>query len=268
MSAFPAQKCGHCRACSASSRNTADTLGEMSLFDATAVTPPGPCSRCGKAVGVTSVFCPDCGQSTISPLPAPPEKVSLNEPEPAVVSASEPAGAASDAPLRTTGWLRRSLNLGKKPLIEEELAGASSPFAGEVEPTREMSLFDIHDAENVAIEKPRRASAAPRYVLKFDGGVTVTVGTTPGVVGVKPASDEVDDTVHRIVVEDTTATVAAEHLEFGVKNGVFWVKDLKTVAGTVVEEPGSPALQCIPYDLYSIVRGTRVVMGEMGFSLH
>jgi len=36
----------------------------------------------------------------------------------------------------------------------------------------------------------------------------------------------------------------------------------------VVEEPGSPALQCIPYDTYPLVRGSRVVMGEVAFTLH
>jgi hypothetical protein len=47
----------------------------------------------------------------------------------------------------------------------------------------------------------------------------------------------------------------------------LWVKDLKTVNGTVVEEPGSPALQCIPYDKYFVVRGSRVGLGSLFFTL-
>ncbi len=130
-----------------------------------------------------------------------------------------------------------------------------------------MSLFDIEQAENVATEKPaRRQAPGVRFVLKFSNGLSVTVGNKNGVIGVKPVVDGED--VFRICVEDETDTVAPEHCEFGVENGVFWVHDLKTVAGTVVEEPGAPALQCIPYERYSLVRGSRVGLGGLSFTLH
>jgi len=94
------------------------------------------------------------------------------------------------------------------------------------------------------------------------------VGEMPGIIGVKPASENDPAEVQRITVDDDTDTVAPEHLEFGVKNGVLWVKDLKTVNGTVVEEPGSRPLQCIPYDTYSVVRGSTVTLGSLSFTLH
>lgn len=173
----------------------------------------------------------------------------------------EPEAEASPS---TTGWLRRSLSLGKKP---EAPAVVDTPVAASHDQeTQAMSLFEIEQAEAVAKEKaPRRAQAAIRFTLTFDGGPTVTLGETPGVMGVKPVVE--GDPLFRVVVDDPTDTVAPEHCEFGADNGVFWVKDLKTVNGTVVEEPGSPALQCIPYDKYFVVRGSRVGLGSLFFTL-
>ena len=131
-----------------------------------------------------------------------------------------------------------------------------------------MSLFDIEEAERTAQQKPRTQRAPIRFVLKFSHGPQITVGDMPGIIGVKPASENDSADVQRITVDDDTDTVAPEHLEFGFKNGVLWVKDLKTVNGTVVEEPGSRPLQCIPYDTYSVVRGSTVTLGSLSFTLH
>lgn len=193
----------------------------------------------------------------VNPLPAPalePTEEAQVEPAP-VENPLEPEA-------RTTGWLRRSLSLGKKPVIPEPEASGAPP-----EETQVMSLFDIEQAEAAATEKPpRRQSPGVRFVLNFSNGLSVTVGNSTGVIGVRPVVD--GEGVFRVCVQDETETVAPEHCEFGVENGVFWVHDLKTVAGTVVEEPGSPALQCIPYERYSLVRGSRVGLGELSFTLH
>lgn len=245
--------------CSLAHPNRPGTLWRMSLFDATEVRPPAPCSRCGEKVHASSLFCPQCGQSSVRPKPAPPAP--QEAPAPEVPPAPEPE---PDAPSSTTGWLRRSLSLGKKP--ETSAAVESAPLASQDQETQAMSLFEIEQAEAVAKEKaPRRAQAAIRFTITFDDGKTVTVGETPGVMGVKPVAE--DDPLLRFYVDDPTDTVAPEHVEFGVDNGVFWVKDLKTVNGTVVEEPGSPAIQCIPYDKYFVVRGSRVGLGSLFFTL-
>ena len=245
--------------CSPALSNHPGTLWRMSLFDATEVRPPAPCSRCGEKVHASSLFCPQCGQSSVRPKPAPPTV--KEAPIPEVTPEPEPE---ADTPPSTTGWLRRSLSLGKKP---EAPAVVESPApASQDQKTQAMSLFDIEQAEAVAKEKaPRRAQAAIRFTVTFDDGHSVTIGETPGVMGVKPVAE--DDPLLRVCLEDPTDTVAPEHLEFGVDNGVFWVKDLKTVNGTVVEEPGSPALQCIPYDKYFVVRGSRVGLGSLFFTL-
>ena len=225
----------------------------MSLFDASEVRPPQACSRCATLVQASSLFCPRCGQSTVHPRPAEPA-VDAEVPTAPEAPAPEPERAA------TTGWLRRSLSLGKKPLVAPD-----NPTPTDAE-TQQMSLFEIEQAEAVALEKtPRRAQAGIRFVLKFDDGASVTVGDRDGILGVKPVVDP--DPIFRVCLDDPTDTVAPEHLQFGVDAGVFWVQDLKTVNGTVVEEPGSPVLQCIPYEKYFVVRGSRVGLGSLFFTL-
>ena len=202
----------------------------------------------------------------VRPKPAPPT------PEPGAVEApAEDTSAEPEEPdtlSKATGWLRRSLNLGKKADSQPEPEASEPVSVPEEEPTQVMSLFDIEEAERVATQKPRTQRAPIRFVLKFSHGPQITVGEMQGIIGVKPVNDQDASDLQRITVDDDTDTVAPEHLEFGVKNGVFWVKDLKTVNGTVVEEPGARALQCIPYDAYSLVRGSTVTLGSLSFTLH
>jgi len=203
----------------------------------------------------------------VRPKPAPetPEPGANSEPTevpPPTEEQDEP-----DTLSKATGWLRRSLNLGKKTDVVPDQAPAEATEAQE-EPTQVMSLFDIEEAERVAEQKRRPQRAPVRFVLKFAHGAQITVGDMPGIMGVKPPSEDDSAEIQRITLDDETDTVAPEHLEFGVKNGVFWVKDLKTVNGTVVEEPGARPLQCIPYDTYSIVRGSTVTLGALAFTLH
>jgi hypothetical protein len=167
--------------------------------------------------------------------------------------------------MTTTGWLRRSLNLGKKPPVVEASPAMEAPPVS-LEETQQMSLFDIEQAEAVALKKAKRQPAGIRFVLNFSDRTSHTVGETPGVIGVKPVVE--GDEVFRIFVDDDTDTVAPEHLEFGVEKGVFWVQDLKTVNGTVVEEPESHAIQCVPYEKYFVVRGSTIRMGSLSFTLN
>ncbi len=202
----------------------------------------------------------------VRPKPAPPTPEPVAVEAPAEDNSTEPE--EPDTLSKATGWLRRSLNLGKTTDIQPEPTGSEPVSVPEEEPTQVMSLFDIEEAERVATQKPRNQRAPIRFVLKFSHGPQITVGEMPGIIGVKPVSDQDPSDIQRITVDDDTDTVAPEHLEFGVKNGVFWVKDLKTVNGTVVEEPGTRALQCIPYDTYSLVRGSTVTLGSLSFTLH
>lgn len=193
----------------------------------------------------------------IRPRPTPPAPAPIPEP----VVDREPA-VEQEPSVTTTGWLRRSLNLGKKPAVTTPV---NDP-APAMKETQQMSLFDIEQAEGVAQKKTKRPPAGIRFVLNFSDNHSVTVGERPGTIGVKPLVD--DDEVFRIYVEDDGDTVAPEHVEFGVEKGVFWVQDVKTVHGTVVEEPGSKPIQCIPYEKYFVVRGSTVRLGSVSFTLN
>jgi hypothetical protein len=108
-----------------------------------------PCSRCGEAVPASSLFCPQCGQSMVRPKPGTAYSRSCCcEPpiEESSVTPDEP-----DTLSKATGWLRRSLNLGKKSDIELELSASESlPLLPRRSPLKSMSLFDIEEAERVA----------------------------------------------------------------------------------------------------------------------
>jgi hypothetical protein len=216
----------------------------------------------------TSLFCPHCGQSSVRPLPAaavvkPDEKETVVEPP-----TEGDSHTSADPVARATGWIRRSLNMGKRILPDAGEAQPEDSKLNQDEATQAMSLFDIEEAEQLDRGKPRRPPAVLRFVLKFESGLAITVGETPGFMGVKPLPEAAEEGTQRICLTDPTDSVAWEHVEFGVQKGVFWVKDLRTVNGTVVEEPGSAALQCIPHDTYPLVRGSRVLMGELAFTLH
>jgi len=185
------------------------------------------------------------------------------EPWPAEPQPESPPAATEPEP-STTGWLRRSLNLGKKP---EGVSPAEPVATPDPEATVQMSLFDIEQAEAVAEKKkPKRAPAGVRFVLACSDGTQITLGDRQGILGVKPVVE--GEELFRVYVDDPSDTVAPEHLEFGVDKGVFWVQDLKTVNGTVVEEPGSTPIQCIPYEKYFVVRGSTISVGSFSFTLN
>lgn len=194
--------------------------------------------------------------------PAVPEPENITPPEPPPVEEEE------DTLSKATGWLRRSLNLGKKPDGDTPVVATEPEAPAAEEPTQVMSLFEIEEAEQVATQAPRATKAPTRFVLKFPNGSTITVGERQGIMGVKPVGESDTDEIQRVYLEDETDTVAPEHVEFGVARGVFWVKDLKTVNGTVVQEPGASPLQCIPFDTYQVVRGSTVTLGSLSFTLH
>lgn len=243
------------------------TVGNMSLFDARSVTPPSPCAGCGEKVPASSFFCPDCGQSMISD-PAPSSKIRKMVADARDSTKDVPDFFEESPGPKTTGWLRRSLNFGKRITVENAEGSQDPQISLPEQDTQELSLFEMELSDNSRGEKTRVQRPPTRFVLKFDNGMQHTLGETPGIIGVRPSSGQDMPGMHRISLEDPSGTVALDHLEFGNRNGVFWVKDLKSVNGTVVEEPGTRPLQCIPFDTYSLVRSSRVTIGAVSFTLH
>lgn len=241
-------------------------LTDVSLFDAQAVTPPSPCSGCGERVPASSIFCPECGQSTISTNPSP-AKVDKVPPKTTDSTIADSKVFERTPDPKASNWLRRSLNFGKKITAGNAENSKKSQNNSPTGETQELPLFDIEHSEQPRDDRARAQRAPVRFILQFDNDMQVTLGEAPGFIGARPPSVQDAPEMHRITLEDPTDTVALDHLEFGIKNGVFWVKDLKTVNGTVVEEPGTRPLQCIPFDKYSLVRGSRITIGAVSFIL-
>ena len=234
----------------------------MSLFDADDVAPPEDCSRCGRAVAKTSLFCPACGQSMVNPLPPPPEP----EPEPEEPEdAGEPPTEEEPAPQddtpdtlsRATQWIKRTLGGSVEvPRVEDaptEADEAEDPLVRERPPTYPERL-----------QQSSRARA--RFVLTDPTGRSYTLGEMPGGIGSGDEAPE-GNQLQWIHLSADDGSVDAVHLRFGVDDGVLWVEDANSVFGTIVTEPGRSPLQCVPYERYFIVRGTELRLGSVSLTL-
>ena len=165
------------------------------------------------------------------------------------------SSGSGDTLTRATQWIRRTLT-----------RGANAP---EPEPA------DANDSPLLS-EKPARASyperlqqssrARARFVLTKDTGQSYTLGEIPGGIGSGEGAPE-GDTLHWIQLIASDGSVDAVHLRFGVDDGVLWVEDANSVFGTIVEEPGRAALQCVPYERYHVVRGSTIRLGSVSLQL-
>lgn len=62
-------------------------------------------------------------------------------------------------------------------------------------------------------------------------------------------------------------TIDPLHLKCGVEDGLLWVEDNNSVFGTIIEEPGRQALQCIPFERYFVLRGSELRLGVHRFTV-
>jgi len=240
----------------------------VSLFDRDEVAPPQPCSRCGSLVPLTSLFCPQCGQSRVNPL----EKPELDVPEPPVDSVDEELPQREEAGeeekrstlSRTTDWIIRNITrVGQHP-GDEGASSTSDPDSVEV-------------AEEDAPASPRKTSSWPerlqqsaraqaRFELVREDGSRHTLGEAPGALGSAPHAPE-EEPGQWIWVLAEDSSVDPLHVRFGVEDGLFWIEDNNSIIGTVIEEPGRAALQCIPHERYFLVRGSTLTVGTVSLTL-
>jgi len=102
--------------------------------------------------------------------------------------------------------------------------------------------------------------------LTTPSGSQFTLGETPG--GIGSGEDAPDgDRLHWIQLQAEDGSIDAVHVRFGVYDGVLWVEDANSVYGTIVTEPGRAALQCVPYERYSLVRGSEIRLGSVALHL-
>jgi pSer/pThr/pTyr-binding forkhead associated (FHA) protein len=82
-----------------------------------------------------------------------------------------------------------------------------------------------------------------------------------GVIGRDP-SEAPGSFAHRITLADTEKLLSRAHLEFGLEgDGQFWICDLHSTNGVVLERPGQAPQRCQPGDRVVIQPGDRVAFG-------
>ena len=237
--------------------------------------PPEECSRCGTLVAQTSLFCPSCGQSRVTPLEAPePEPDPEAEAKESENSASEVAQdeSASDA-TRTTGdtltratqWIRRTLG-GEVRVPVDPDANEAGAVDQPGEPEDSPLLSDQTRPPSYPERLQQSSRARARFVLQSADGHTYTLGEIPGGIGSGDSAPE-GDRLQWIQLVAPDGSVDAVHLRFGVDDGVLWVEDANSVFGTIVVEPGRAPLQCIPYERYHLVRGSEIRLGSVHLTL-
>ena len=107
---------------------------------------------------------------------------------------------------------------------------------------------------------PAAAAVTSNIELSLSSGEHLRVAGR-GVIGRDPA-EAPGSYAHRITLADTEKLLSRAHLEFGLEsNGQFWISDLHSTNGVVLERAGQPPQRCLPGYRVGIQQGDRVVFG-------
>ena|GEM_PF-1591026 len=107
---------------------------------------------------------------------------------------------------------------------------------------------------------PAPAAAPSNIELTLSSGEHLRVAGR-GVIGRDPA-EAPGSYAHRITLADTEKLLSRAHLEFGLEsNGQFWISDLHSTNGVVLERAGQAPQRCLPGYRVAIQPGDRVVFG-------
>lgn len=136
-------------------------------------------------------------------------------------------------------------------------APVSSPFAAHEgsapRPSRARS-------DATAPSTPALAAALSNVELTLSSGEHLRVAGR-GVIGRDPA-EAPGSYAHRITLADTEKLLSRAHLEFGLEsNGQFWISDLHSTNGVVLERAGQAPQRCLPGYRVAIQPGDRVAFG-------
>jgi len=240
----------------------------VSLFDRDDVAPPEECSRCGKLVVRTSLFCPQCGQSRVNPLPkqvaVEPEPPVTEEPAAEHESESEEEQKRSTLS-RTTDWIIKNITRvgqGGQSSVDGDGPQDDNPKAEESsEPQRAGGRTSSWPER---LQQSSRAQT--RFVLHATDGRQFTLGEALSGIGSAESAPEVDEMVW-ISLTAPDNSVDAFHVRCGVEDGLFWIEDADSIMGTVISEPGRAPLQCIPFERYFVVRGSDLQLGSVVLTL-
>jgi hypothetical protein len=204
----------------------------------------------------------------VNPLEKPVLDVP-EEPEAEDTEGSESAEAAEEENKRST--LSRTTDWIIKNIARVGHSDEHDPEQAATDPADELAEGDQLEARGGQTSSwPERlqnsSRAQARFELVGDDGSHHTLGEAPGALGSAQTAPEGEPGQWIWVLADDSS-VDPLHLRFGVEDGLFWVEDNNSIIGTVIEEPGRQALQCVPHERYFLVRGSSVTVGTVRLSL-
>lgn len=260
------------------------------------------CAHCGTELPATALFCGECGRSLAlssarasaavaeraMALAGPAiESPAVAEPLPVVEQVEPTPKSKSRAKGKATAAVVPEVEAepAPAPVVDPVEVAPEPDSAPRANDTVEISAWDVPVLESSKQWSPperllkpdvnpiedleatrivRQPPGAPRWVLQFSTGESVTVSGT-GLIGRNPLPEPGEYFDQLVSIVDPGKSVSKTHLEFGQAAGKFWISDRYSGNGTVVREPDSTPKRCDPGKRYRIVRGTRVSIGEQFF---
>jgi hypothetical protein len=130
--------------------------------------------------------------------------------------------------------------------------------------------FSAPDAAPHPARDPRPAATptplASNLELVLSSGERLRVAGR-GVIGRDP-SEAPGAYAHRLSLADTEKLLSRAHLEFGLEsNAQFWISDLHSTNGVVVERGGQAPQRCLPGYRVVIQPGDRVAFGGRSLTI-
>ncbi|MBC7724413.1 MAG: zinc ribbon domain-containing protein [Burkholderiaceae bacterium] len=255
----------------------------------------GVCGQCGADMPAHDIFCGECGHvsSAVSaafassrdtnvivpvvpggPMPSAPPTSAAGPVDPPLAFSGPvdpPATALPASALPATALPATALPAAALPAAALVAAPPRLPLPGFLEtpvlddaapaPAPAPTPRDEHDFDDVEATRITSRGGSERFVLQFSTGETVTISGS-GLIGRNPTAEPSEHFDHLVKVHDRTRSVSKTHLEFGQQSGVMWVRDRHSGNGSFVREPHHEPYRCDAGKRYTIVRGTRIDLGE------
>jgi hypothetical protein len=271
-------ECGRSVAAQIVSAPVANVVNPREVNPPAAAPPAGDlCRQCGTPMSPGDIFCGECGsvshnvseifsprgasaepehehqlEPELEPEPEPepdlePELAPEPEPEPESESAPEPAPEPEPGP---------------RPAPNRFLVPETRILPRLIAPPHSAPAAFEEDLESTRIVSRNRPG--DRFVLQFSTGESVTVFGS-GLIGRNPHAEPGEHFDHIVRLLDATRSVSKTHVEFGQEAGSFWIKDRYSGNGTVIREPDSSPVRCLPDRRHRLARGSRVDIGEQFF---
>lgn len=184
-------------------------------------------------------------------------------PAPGIVSVVLPAGAvpAAAAPARPPAPAGAEPPPTPRPAPSPAGTGLVSAVPGLVDdvPGIGPSAPPADDDDPELTRMPARRAPAG-WALDVGGRRLVVEGT--GLLGRDPEPRAGEDVAHLVPVDDPQRSLSKTHLQFGVDEHGFWVRDRGSTNGTAVRTPNGARQPCPPGTTVQVSAGSTLLLGD------